>query len=276
MRCDWPKGKHIAVLFDVMFEGWGVNKGPAMGPMGNPIKPGYQDTANIGFGQYAFNNGIQRLLKVFEEEGLQGSAFVSGTVMEQRPDLVRMVAESGHELVLHGDLQDELPIYLDEEIERAKIKKCIHLMTELGGKKPVGYGSPRFTDSLNTRRILVENGIQYSTDWLGSDLPVVETTEAGDICRIPFTMNVNDMPISMRFGQAAHQYYDVLVDEFEGWYKDHPEEKAVVWVTAHTHVFGRPYGAAQFKKAMQYIKSIPYVWIARPHEVAATVMDINY
>ncbi len=37
MRQEWPEGKHIAVMFDVMFEAWGVGKGPAAGPMGNPI-----------------------------------------------------------------------------------------------------------------------------------------------------------------------------------------------------------------------------------------------
>ena len=272
----WPEKKHVAVLFDVMFEGWGAGAGPGMGPMGNPIKPGYQDTANIGWGQYAINNGIERLLKVYEEEGIEGSVFVSGTIMEQCPDLVKKCSDAGHEIVLHGDLQDELPIYLEEEAEHRKLEKCISLMTEITGKRPVGYGSPRFTDSLKTKELLVKNGIKYSTDWLGSDLPIIHKTPAGDICLLPFTVNVNDMPISVRFGHPAQMYCDVLAHEFENWFAAHPEEKIVVWVTAHAHVFGRPYGAAAFKEAMRYIKGLPYVWIAKPHEVASLVIDVDY
>ena len=272
----WPEGKHVAVLFDVMFEGWGVGVGPGMGPMGNPIKPGYLDTANLGWGQYAINNGMDRLLNVYQEEGLEGGIFVSGTLMEQCPDLIKKCADAGHEMILHGDLQDELPVYLEKDVEREKLQKCIKLMTDITGKRPVGYGSPRFTDSLNTKELLVENGIKYTTDWLGSDLPMLQKTPAGEICLLPFTMNINDMPICVRFGHSAEMYYDVMKYEFENWFADHPNEKVVVWITAHTHVFGRPYGAAAFKKAMRYIKGLPYVWLAKPYEVASTMIDVNY
>jgi len=273
---NWPEGKHVAVLFDVMFEGWGVGVGPGMGPMGNPIKPGYLDTTNLGWGKYAIHHGMERLLKVYDEEGITGGVFVSGTILEQCPELVKLCADKGHEIILHGDLQDELPVYLEEAVEREKVERSIRMVKEITGKTPVGSGSPRFTESPNTQKILVENGVKYTTDWLGSDLPLINQTPAGEICLLPFTMNINDMPISVRFGHSPQMYYDAMVDEFEGWFRDHPEEKAVVWITAHTHVYGRPYGAAAFKKCMQYIKSLPYVWIAQPHEVASTVIDIEY
>jgi peptidoglycan/xylan/chitin deacetylase (PgdA/CDA1 family) len=273
---QWPEGKNVAVTFCVMFEGWEEGTAPGIGPMGNPLKPGFLDTANIGWGQYATNNGLERLLKVFREESITGSVCCNGIMLERSAGLIRQAALAGHEIMLHGYAQNIIPVYLDEATERAQMEKCIELITRVTGKRPVGYCSPRCTGSTRTSEILAEQGVRYTIDWMGSDLPVVEKTPKGDVCLMPFPMNINDMPISVRYGNPASHYYEALVDEFENWYGKHPEEKAVVWITAHAHVFGRPYGAIQFQKAMQYVKSLPYVWIAQPHEIASTVLDVEY
>lgn len=276
MMRQWPSGKHIAVTFSVMFEGWEDNAAPGVGPMGNQLKPGYLDTANRGWAEYAANNGLERILKIFGQEGLTGSIFCSGIMAERHPDLVRKAAGAGHEIALHGYAQNIIPVYLDEATERAQFERCLALLTETSGKRPVGYGSPRCTGSLKTNELLAEYGVRYTFDWMGSDLPVVEETAKGPVCLMPFPMNVNDMPLYVRYGNPAANYFAGLKDEFENWYAKHPEEKAVYWITVHSHVFGRPYGAVQYQKAMQYIKSLPYVWIAQPHEIASTVLDVEY
>ncbi len=276
MKREWPQGKNIAVTFSVMFEGWEDTSAPGIGPMGNPLKPGYLDTANQGWAEYAANDGLPRLLRIFKEEGLVGSIFASGIMAERHPQLLAQAASLGHEIGIHSYAQNILPVYLDEATEREQMKRCIDLITEVSGKHPVGYGSPRCTGSLITNQLLVENGIKYTWDWMGSDMPMIQKTPKGDLCLMPFTMNVNDMPIYVRYGNQADFYYKALVSEFEGWYANHPEEKAVFWITVHSHVFGRPFGAVQYQKAMQYIKSLPYVWIAQPYEIASTVIDVEY
>ena len=276
MKRNWPEGKHVAVLFTIMFEGWEEGAAPGVGPMGNALKPGYYDTANAGWAKYAANNGLERQLKILKEEEIKASVFCSGVQMERHPDLIKKIAAEGHEVCLHSLAQNIIPIYLDEATEREQMSHCLDLAVSLTGKHPVGYCSPRCTPSLSTSKLLAENGLKYTIDWMGSDLPMVEHTEAGDICLMPFPMNVNDMPLYVRYGNAPDQYYRNLVDEFDNWYAKHPEEKVVYWVTAHSHVFGRPFGAVQFQRCIQYIKSLPYVWIAQPHEVASTVLDVTY
>lgn len=276
MRIEWPEGKNVAVSFSVMFEGWEDGAAPGVGPMGNALKPGYFDSANAGWAKYAANCGLERQLKVLREEGIKGSVFCSGVQMERYPELIKKIAAEGHEVCLHSIAQNVVPVYLDEATESSQMKHCVEMAVELTGKHPVGYCSPRCTPSANTNRLLVENGLKYTIDWMGSDLPVVEKTAAGDICLIPFPMNVNDMPLYVRYGNAPEQYFNNLKDEFDNWYGKHPEEKCVYWVTAHSHVFGRPFGAVQYQRCIEYIKSLPYVWIAQPHEIAATVMDVDY
>ena len=36
----WPGGRHVAVVFNVAFEGWSDGKAPGIGPMGNPLPGG--------------------------------------------------------------------------------------------------------------------------------------------------------------------------------------------------------------------------------------------
>jgi peptidoglycan/xylan/chitin deacetylase (PgdA/CDA1 family) len=276
MRRNWPDGKHVAVIFGVMFEGWEDDSAPGIGPMGNPLKPGYLDTANQGWAEYSANNGLERLLKIFTQEGITSSIYTSGIMAERHPALLKKAADAGHEIGIHSYAQNIVPVYLDEATEREQMQKCIKLVEDITGKRPVGYGSPRCTGSLKTNELLAENGVRYNWDWMGSDLPMIKETAKGPVCLMPFTMNVNDMPIYVRYGNQASNYYSALVDEFEGWYAKHPEEKAVFWVTCHSHIFGRPFGAVQYQKCIQYIKSLPYVWIAQAHEVASTVIDIDY
>jgi len=276
MTKNWPAGKNVAVTFSVMFEGWEDDAAPGVGPMGNPLRPGYLDTANQEWAKYAAIDGLPRLLRLFEQENLLGSIFCSGIMVERHPEILRQAAQAGHELGIHSYAQNIIPVYLDEETERRQMKQCIELVTEVAGRRPVGYGSPRGTRSLVTNDLLTENGIKYTWDWMGSDLPLVQQTKNGPLCLMPFTMNVNDMPIYVRYGNGADNYFAALQSEFDGWYAKHPEEKAVFWVTVHSHIFGRPFGAIQYQKAMQYIKSLPYVWIAQPYEIAQTVMDFDF
>ena len=276
MMRNWPEGKNIAVTFSLMFEGWEDGAAPGIGPMGNPLKPGYLDTANRGWAEYASNNGLDRLLKIFKDQGITGSVFCSGVMMERYPELIKRIDAEGHEIVLHSYAQNICPVYLDEETEKTQLDRCIQLVETLTGKRPAGFGSPRGTGSLKTSELLAERGVKYTIDWMGSDMPMIEKTPKGDICKLPFTMDVNDMPMYVRYGNSSTIYCDTLIDEFENWFNKHPEEKVVYWITAHCHVFGRPYGAIQFLKAMQYIQSLPNVWIAKPYEIASTVIDIDY
>ena len=60
----WPGGRHVAVVFNVAFEGWSNGKAPGIGPMGNPLPGGIFDTNALAWGHYGAVRGIERLLRV--------------------------------------------------------------------------------------------------------------------------------------------------------------------------------------------------------------------
>ena len=46
---------------------------------------------------------------------------------------------------------------------------------------------------------------------------------------------------------------------------------AVIDITAHAHVFGRPYGAIEFRAAIEAVMNVDWVWMTTHQELAAAV-----
>src|SRR5215467_10787619 len=135
----WPGGKRLAVFFRCAFEGWSDGHWPGVGPMGNPLKPGVPDLNAIGFAEYGHRRGIFRVLDTLAREGVKATMIVSGIMAERHGEIVRRISEAGHDIVAHSYAMDVIPIYLDEEEERANIRRTVDLIVRATGKRrPAG------------------------------------------------------------------------------------------------------------------------------------------
>ena len=86
---------------------------------------------------------------------------------------------------------------------------------------------------------------------------------------MPFTMEINDLPLYMRYGNPPQAYSDALkriVDKYDTIGRP----PAVLDITAHAHVFGRPYGAIEFKAAIEAVMNVDWVWMTTHEELAGT------
>ncbi len=64
---------------------------------------------------------------------------------------------------------------------------------------------------------MAEAGFTWHADYFDSDLPRVEPTRTGKIVAMPFTMEVNDMPLSVRYGQEPDAFPRTLRKIVAGW-----------------------------------------------------------
>jgi peptidoglycan/xylan/chitin deacetylase (PgdA/CDA1 family) len=104
--------------------------------MGNPLKPGVPDLNAIGFAEYGHRRGIFRVLDTLEREGIKATMIVSGIMAERHAEIVRRISEEGHDIVAHSYAMDVIPIYLDEEEERADIRRTMDLIVRATGERP--------------------------------------------------------------------------------------------------------------------------------------------
>lgn len=267
MAIRWPSGKRLLVLVNVVLEGWSEQGAPGIGPMGNPLRPGVRDTQAVSWAEYGPRCGMPRLLRILDEAQVRATVLTSGVIAERYPQLVREISQAGHELCGHSMAQDIVPAYLTEAEERENIRRSLEVLADAAGERPVGWCSPRGTPSSRTAELLAEYGFQWTGDVFDADLPYWLATDKGRLAAIPFTMEVNDMPLYVRYGNAPQTYLQVLRRIVEGWYEANPEEMGCLDVTVHAHVFGRPYGAVEYRDALRFLRSKPWIWCATHREV---------
>ena len=273
----WPGGKRIAVVFNIAFEGWSDGVAPPIGPMGNVLKPGYFDTNAHSWASFGINRGIHRLARIAAANGIRTSVMTNGVVAERAPETVRQLADDGHDVYAHSWGMDIIPVYLDEAGERENLERNTKIMTEVLGERPVGWISPRGTGSLLTPALLAEAGYVWHGDCNDDDLPAIAEFSDGNggtrsIVQIPLTMDVNDLPHSIRYGNAPGDLAVHFEDILSGT-ADADPEPFMLDVTAHTHVFGRAAGAWAYNEMMVMAREHPDVWIATRREIADYVLD---
>jgi hypothetical protein len=269
----WPHGRAIAVSVSVMLEGWSDGAAPGIGPMGNPLKPGVLDLQARSWADYGPNVGAWRLLDVLAGAGASAVFYTSGIVAERHPRLMRAIVDAGHAVGGHSWGQEIIPATQSRDDEARDLQRCIETLESATGKRPRGWLSPRCTPSLHTAELLAANGFAWHADYFDEDLPRMLDTPAGSLVAVPFTMEVNDMPLYVRYGSEPASY----TSTFERIVSEWPAPDARPYcldVTVHAHVFGRPFGAIEFEKTLAIArKHAARVWLTDHASLAAAYAE---
>ena len=106
-------------------------------------------------------SSTDRLLRLFDEVGIQGTFFFLGWVAERFPQLVCRVSKAGHEIATHG-YWHQLVYQLTPEEFAKDIRDSCEAITNACGVRPVAYRAPSFSitsQSLWAIDVLSECGI---------------------------------------------------------------------------------------------------------------------
>lgn len=265
----WPTGQRLAVAVNVMYEQWSPGTAPGIGPVGNPLPKGATDYQALSWADYGHRTGIWRLLDVLAGNRTRASVYPSGILAETAPDTLRAIVDGGHELCGHSWSQDVIAATLDEAEERAVIARSAEALETATGMRPTGWISPRCTPSAITARLLAEAGFGWFGDVFDADLPYLIDTDAGPIVGVPFDLDVNDMPLHIRYGQPHRALVTAFRDTLDALRAE--DGQSYVDVTVHAHVAGRPAGRAALKEILTHLRETGDCWIATRGEIAATV-----
>ena len=269
----WPGNKRIAVIFNVCLEAWSDGKAPGISPMGNPLPAGVLDTMAISWAAYGVKVGIYRLLDALARYGAKASVMINAIIAERAPDAVKAVADAGHEVLSHSYAMDVVPALLSDDEERRNIERCTTLLQKASGRPIRGWLSPRGTSRAQTPRLLAEAGYTWYGDVFDSDLPYVVPVGDRKIVAIPLGTDVNDMPF-MKFGNAPQ----LMLESFQenlAIARERTMGPAVIDVTSHAHIFGRPRGAYYYERIIERAASSADIWVGTRAEVADHVLGLK-
>ncbi len=263
----WPADKPLAVSVNVMLEGWAAPDAPGIGPMGNPLRPGVADLQARSWADYGAKVGAWRLLDLLDREGVRAVFYTSGVVAALYPDLAAAIVKRGHHVAAHGWSQGTLPPYLSPEAEQADIARCVDIIAETTGQPPGGWLSPRCTPSAVTSGLLARAGFRWHADMFDADLPYPLETDAGRLVGMPFTMEVNDMPLYIRYGNEPDVFTHTLRKIVDGWPRL-GNQAGCLDITLHAHVFGRPYGALAMLDSLAIVRRAAHCWVTDHQRIA--------
>ena len=92
----------------------------------------------------------EHLLELFAAAGIKTTFFVLGYVADQFPELIKTIANSGHEIGLHSYYHRKVTNLTPEQFQD-DLKKGLSAVESTSGQKVVGYRAPMF--SINQTRI---------------------------------------------------------------------------------------------------------------------------
>lgn len=106
-----------------------------------------------------------RTLELLARNGCRATFFVLGWVAEREPQLVREVADAGHEVACHSHLHR--PLYgLTPSEFREDLRRSLAAIEDASGKKVYGFRAPTFSitrRSMWALEVLAEEGLEYDS-----------------------------------------------------------------------------------------------------------------
>ena len=108
---------------------------------------------------------VDVLLELLDEHGVTGTFFVLGWVADVYPDVVRRIANAGHEIASHGWWHRRVPTLAPEEF-RAEVRASKELLEDISGEAVLGYRAPSFSIIPGHEwafDVLLEEGYRYDS-----------------------------------------------------------------------------------------------------------------
>ncbi len=279
----WPNGATVAVLPSVVFELWSDGTTPAKNIPHGFIGGGVGKLDNrrdlrvemmIEFGGKV---GMERLLELLERENAPCSVLATGRAVELYPDLVREYHRRGHEITGHSYAEDISSYdFSDPEQERDNIRKTADAIERVTGERPVGWLSPRATPSVNTLRLVAEEGLLWSGDYPDDELPQVRELGGKPVVTLPYSsLPVNDYQITMTRGNPPSTYVEEFCRTLDLLREEAAEtgRPGLLRCSVHAHVYGHSWGRWAFRDVIRYAKSFSDVLITTRANLAKHILS---
>lgn len=103
-----------------------------------------------------------RMLELMANRNVKCTCFILGWVAEKCPQLIKRIADAGHEIASHG-YGHELIYNLSHEQFRQDILRAKGLLEDIAGAAVRGYRAPSFSITDWAIDILGESGIEYDS-----------------------------------------------------------------------------------------------------------------
>lgn len=222
-------------------------------PMGQPLMP---DLPNWAWHEYGMRVGFWRLYECMRRFKITPTLALNGSVCTEYPRVAEAALEAGWEFLGHGYVQ--APMHSLEN-QRASIRQTIGAIRTFTGKAPRGWESPGLTETFETIDILAEEGIEYVADWIVDDQPCDIATTTGSVVAMPYTVDVNDVPMMAVSQHASDEWLKRGMRQFDQLYQEGRSGARVMLISMHPYLSGVPHRIGYVEELFEYVLGKPGV-----------------
>ena len=266
-RQPWrlPKGARIAVWTIVNVEEWDIEKPMARqylsAPQGVATVP---DVPNWAWHEYGMRVGFWRMLDALTRRKIRCTTSINAHVCASYEPVARAMRDAGWEFMGHGVKQGAMHLLPDQ---RAAIRESIELIRTFTGKPPVGWLGPGLTETWETLDHLAEEGIKYVSDWVNDDQPYLIRAAAGPLVSVPYTLELNDIPMMVIQHHESAYWQRRVRDQFDRLYAEGARNPRVMAIAVHPYIHGVPHRIKYFEAVYDYIRTQKGVWMTTGEEI---------
>jgi allantoinase len=266
-----PRDARVAVWIGLNVEHYAFGR-PALSlaPFTANLIP---DPLNHGWRDYGPRVGVWRLMRILDELGVTPSVVLNAAVCEHYPQIIQAGLDRGWVWLAHGRDNSTWQTSMERDEERRYIADVASTIESATGRRPRGWLGPALTASMNTNDLLVEAGFTYTLDWANDDQPYDMTVAAGRLISVPYSSELNDIPMCLLGRHTAEQFAQALLDGVDMLLDESADGARVLGIGVHPFITGQPFRAGHFARALGEIVSREGVVFATSEEIAAAFIE---
>jgi allantoinase len=252
-----PNQARIVVWTIVNLEFWSISRPMARqvlpAPTGQVLLP---DVPNWAWHEYGMRVGVWRFFDLFGRLAIRPTLSINARVCEQYPRVAAAAREAGWEFMGHA--WEQMPIHLVDD-QAAMIEKSLNTLEHFAGTRPRGWLGPGLTETYETPDLLAQTGIEYIGDWVYDDEPTEISTKHGPLVTLPYSVELNDIPMMLVQHHESAYFATRCLDSFERLYQEGAERAKIMAVAIHPYISGQPHRIKYLESVYEAIGRYPGV-----------------
>ena len=234
-----PNRARVVVWTIVNLEFWDISRPMARqvlpAPTGQVLLP---DVPNWAWHEYGMRVGVWRFFELFARLAIRPTLSINARVCEEYERVARAARDSGWEFMGHA--WEQMPIHQVED-QFAMINQSLGVLERFAGRRPVGWLGPGLTETEDTPELLAASGVKYIGDWVYDDEPTEIRTAHGPLVTLPYTVELNDIPMMLVQHHESAYFTQRCIDSFERLYREGAERAKIMAIAIHPYISGQPH-----------------------------------
>ena len=246
-----PDGVRVVFWSIVNLEVWDIHRPMARqvlpAPTHQPLLP---DVPNWSWHEYGMRVGVWRFFDLFRRHGITPTLSINARVCEDYTRVAEEARAQNWEPMGHS--WDQGPIHKIED-QAGMIARSLDTLGAFWGRRPVGWLGPGLTQTFETPDLLAAAGVRYIGDWVYDDEPTVIRTAHGPLATLPYSVELNDIPMMIVQHHEGRYLFDRTKAQFDRLYAEGAERAKIVSLAIHPYISGQPHRIAQLEAIYDYL-----------------------